>query len=197
MSKRKTSDKKAKARAEELKACAEDETTKMTRAEALAEIAGDYGDRAFSNYSQVRSLAINLRDHLRDYLCKEKESVFLVPPSGKFAAQDYGSGAFSVSGQGFLPLEPLSFGLAVRVSGDKDYLRIVMTVRKEGDVVFLTPDQGKAHKLILPVDEAQYATIVEALYEYLIDWFASRIDHYDNGDYGNNDIGFDIIRAAE
>lgn len=188
---------KAQDKAEKLKAKAEDSDLPMTRADALAEIAGDYGDRAFENYSQVRNIAINLRDHLRNYLCTDKDCVFLVPPSGKFGAKDYGSGAFSVAGKGFLPLEPLSFGLAVRVSGKKDYLRIVITVRKEADTVFLTPDHGKPHRLSLPVDEAQYLELVEELYEYLIDWFASRIDRYDNGDYGNNDIGFDIIRAAQ
>ena len=188
---------KGKDKAEALVKTAEDEATSMTRAEALAEIAGEYGDRALTNYSQVRNLAINLRDSLRDYLCHEKDCAFLVPPSGKFGARDYGSDAFSVSGKGFLPLEPISFGLAVLVSGKKDYIRIVITVRKEGDTLYLTPDNRKPHRINLPLDKAQITEITEAMYAYLVDWFASRIDRYDNGDYGNNDIGFDIVRAAQ
>ena len=184
-------------RAEELKKRAEDAGTALTRAEALAAIAGDYGDRALRNYAQVRNAAINLRDQLRDYLCTDRECVFLVPPRGKFGARDYGSGAYSVSGKGFLPLEPISFGLAVRVSGRKDYIRIVMTARIEAEQVTLTPDNGKPYRLGLPLSDAEFREIAEDLYDYLIDWFASRIDRYDHGRYGNTDIGFDIIRAAQ
>ena len=188
---------KGKDKADALVKKAEDDETSMTRAEALAEIAGEYGDRALTNYSQVRNLAINLRDSLRDYLCHDKDCVFLVPPSGKFGARDYGSEAYSVSGKGFLPLEPISFGLAVLVSGKKDYIRIVMTTRKEGDTLYLTPDNRKPYRLDLPISDDQLAEITEGVYAYLVDWFASRIDRYDNGDYGNNDIGFDIVRAAQ
>ena len=191
----------AQDKAEALKARADDDATPMTRAEALAEIAGDYGDRSFQNYSAVRNIAITLRDQLRAYMCMETDCVQLVPPSGKFGARDYGSAAFSVSGRGFLPLEPISFGLAVRVSGKKDYLRIVLTVRKEGTTYFITPDTGKPYRVTRPEEGREFPggtfdEVVEGLYSYLVDWFARRIDRYDNGDYGSNDIGFDIIRAV-
>ena len=187
----------AQEKAERLKAKAEDASTAMTRFQALAEIAGDYGDRALENYSGIRNIAQSLRDSLKAHLCADRDCVFLVPPSGKFGARDYGSGAFSVAGRGFLPLEPLSFGLAVRVSERKDYIRIVMTCRKEADTMYVTPDSGKPFRLSVPPTEAELEEVTEALYNYLVDWFASRIDRYDNGSYGNNDIGFDIIRAAQ
>ena len=187
----------AQEKAERLKARAEDADTSMTRFQALAEIAGDYGDRALENYSSIRNIAQSVRDSLRDHLCADGDCVFLVPPGGKFGARDYGSGAFSVAGRGFLPLEPLSFGLAVRVSDRKDYIRIVMTCRREADTMFVTPDTGRPFRLSLPPTESELEEMTEALYDYLIDWFASRIDRYDNGSYGNNDIGFDIIRAAQ
>ena len=28
-------------------------------------------------------------------------------------------------------------------------------------------------------------------------WFEGRVDQYDNGSYGNNDIGFDIMRVDD
>ena len=183
-------------KAEALKSEAAREDTALTRADALATIAGDYGDRALGNYSQTRNIAQGLRDRLSEHMCDERDCVFLVPPSGKFGARNYGSRAFSVSGKGFLPLEPISFGLAVRVSRNKDYIRIVVTVRREGDTIYLTPDTGKPYRVSAPPTEEQYAEVVESLYAYLVDWFASRIDRYDNGSYGNNDIGFDIIRAV-
>ena len=188
---------KGQDKAEELMERAEDDATPLTRAEALAEIAGEYGDRALANYTQTRNLAINLRDALRDYLCHETDCTYLVPPTGKFGARDYGSEAFSVTGKGFLPLEPISFGLAVRVSGKKDYIRINMNVRKEGETLYVTPDQRKPRRITLPLEDAEIQELAEYIYEYLVDWFASRIDRYDNGDYGNSDIGFDIVRAAQ
>ena len=187
----------ARDRADALVARAADESTEMTRFQALSEIAGDYGDRAFKNYSQIRNVAQTIRDSLREYMCSDGECTFLVPPSGKFGARDYGSGAFSVAGKGFLPLEPLSFGLAVRVSDRKDYIRIVMTCRKEADVMYVTPDNRRPYRLSLPPTEEEIADVTESIYDYLVDWFASRIDRYDNGTYGNNDIGFDIVRAAQ
>jgi|GEM_PF-210640 len=187
---------KAQDKADALIKRAADNATPLTRAEALAEIAGDYGDRSFQNYSAARNIAITLRDQFRDYLCSETDCVHLVPPSGKFGAKDYGSAAFSVAGKGFLPLEPISFGLAVKVSGKKDFLRIVITVRREADTFYLTPDTGKPYRVMAPLTDNSFDEVVEGLYAYLVDWFARRIDRYDNGDYGNNDIGFDIIRAV-
>ena len=30
-----------------------------------------------------------------------------------------------------------------------------------------------------------------------MNWFEGRVDQYDNGSYGNNDIGFDIMRVDD
>lgn len=161
----------------------------------LSAAAQIYGQRSFDNYAQIRSIAEQIRDGLCAWLDSSQQCVFLVPPQGAFKSENYGSAAFSVAGKGFLPLEPISFGLAVKISEDDDYMRLVMTARKEGDRMFLSLDNGKMLTIGLPIQETDLAAIFESLYEHLLHWFTHRVDNYDNGDYSSNDIGFDIQRA--
>ena len=89
---------------------------KKTRFQKISDAADEYGQRSFDNYAQIRSLAEQERNGLCEYLDSERQCVFLVPPQGPFVAQNYGSAAYSVARKGFLPLEPIAFGLGVRVS---------------------------------------------------------------------------------
>lgn len=167
----------------------------QTRLEKIAQAAQIYGERSFDNYSQIRSIAEQLRTALCENLDPGHQCVFVVPPQGPFQAQNYGSAAFSVAGKGFLPLEPMSFGLAVKVSGDNDFMRLILTCRKEGDKMFIQIEDAGEHILDLPTSEAGITTLLDAIYEYMLEWFTGRVDHYDNGSYGSNDIGFDIQRV--
>lgn len=164
--------------------------------QALFAVAETYGQRSFDNYAQIRSVAENIRDQLCAWLKADGPCVFLVPPEGRFSAQNYQSAAFSVAGQGYLPLKPISFGLAVLVSEDKDFMRIVITCRKEGDAMFIRLEKGDEIRLNLPVTDASFPPVLEAIYAYLTDFFQDRIDDYDNGRYGLQEIGFDIQRMT-
>ena len=93
----------------------------------IAAAAKIYGSRSFDNYAQIRSVAEAIRHGLCEWLDSEKQCVYLVPPQGPFTAQNYRSAAYSVSGKGFLPLEPISFGLAINISGDGDYICLLYT----------------------------------------------------------------------
>lgn len=168
-----------------------------SRLKDLSAAAEVYGQRSFDNYAQIRSVAEQIRDGLCAWLDSSQECVFLIPPQGPFKSENYGSAAFSVAGKGFLPLEPISFGLAVKVSEDDDFMRIVMTARKEGDRMFLSLENGQMLSLNLPTEETELKAIFESLYEHLLNWFNFRVDNYDNGNYGSNDIGFDIQRAEK
>ena len=163
----------------------------------IAAAAKIYGDRSFDNYAQIRSVSEAIRDGLCAWLDDSKQCVYLVPPQGPFTAQNYRSAAYSVSGKGFLPLEPISFGLAINISGDGDYMRLVMTCRKEGAKMFIHMDEGREASLNLPVQDAELATFFERIYEHLLHWFEGRVDQYDNGSYGSNDMGFDIQRVDD
>lgn len=162
----------------------------------IFDVAETYGQRSFNNYAQIRSLAENVRDGFCNYLNSEGPCVFLVPPEGRFAAQNYQSAAFSVAGKGYLPLTPISFGLAVLVSEDRDYVRVKMTCRKEGDEIFIRLERGAVVSLALPLKDESFEPLFEALYQHLIDYFKDQIDDYDNGRYGVREIGFDIQRMT-
>ena len=108
-----------------------------SRLSLISAAAKIYGARSFDNYAQIRSIAEQIRDGLCEWLESGKQCVFLVPPQGAFTAQNYRSGAFSVTGKGFLPLEPISFGLAINISGEGDFMRLVLTCRKEGDKMYI------------------------------------------------------------
>ena len=166
-----------------------------SRLSEISEAARLYGERSFDNYAQIRSVAEQLRDGLCKWLDDDLQCVYLVPPQGEFGAQNYRSAAFSVSGKGFLPLEPISFGLAINISGEGDYMRLVLTCRKEGEKMFVHIEEGSETELALPLEPEQLTNFYGKIHEHLLDWFNSRIDHYDNGRYGNADIGFDIMRA--
>ncbi len=170
-----------------------DKTVPLDKIKAAARV---YGERSFDNYAQIRSIAEAIRDGLCQYLHSGKQCVFLVPPQGPFQAQNYGSAAFSVAGKGFLPLEPLSFGLAIRISGDDDYMRVIMTCRKEGDRMFVQLDANDPVTLSLPAKEDELNDLFSGIYNYILNWFENRVDQYDHGSYGSNDIGFDIQRAT-
>ncbi|MGB3455519.1 MAG: hypothetical protein WBG08_00235 [Litorimonas sp.] len=170
------------------------------RLQALFEVAQEYGDRSFENYARIRSLAETLRDEFCAWLSEEPGCVFLVPPEGRFSAKNYQSAAFSVAGKGYLPLKPIAFGLAVRVSSDKDFMRLKVTCRKEGELMFVRLERGAEIKVPQPVDGAVEDGALEplfnAVYTHLLDFFQDRIDDYDNGRYGTQEIGFDIQRMS-
>ncbi|WP_298917845.1 hypothetical protein [uncultured Algimonas sp.] len=166
------------------------------RLQALFEVAQNYGERSFENYSRIRSLAETLRDEFCAWLSEQPGCVFLVPPEGRFSAKNYQSAAFSVAGKGYLPLKPISFGLAVRVSQDKDFMRLKVSCRKEGDVMFVRLERGPEIKLGMPVSDDALLPLFEEIYAHLMKFFQDRIDDYDNGRYGVQEIGFDIQRMT-
>lgn len=169
-----------------------------SRFKQISDAANEYGGRSFDNYAKIRSLAEQIQASLCAYLRDDDEKadkcVYLVPPQGAFGSRNYGSAAFSVSGKGFLPLEPISFGLGVRVTTSGDFMRLVLNCRKEGEHLYLSVDQHKAYDFELPINEDDIAACKEGLFQHLLHWFADRVERYDHGDYGSTDIGFDIQR---
>lgn len=163
-----------------------------TRFDALAEAAARYGDASLDNYSLIRSLAEAISSGFCRYLGDKKKCVYLVPPTGAWAAQGFGSGAFSVSGKGFLPLEPISFGLGVRVSKTGDWIRLVITAAKQGPDLDVSIEGGQDFSFRLPFDEEQLQAFFVVLYARLTDWFNDQADHFENGAYGGRAIGFDF-----
>lgn len=171
------------------------ETSRLSEIWKAAEI---YGVRSFDNYAQIRSVAETLRDLLCAWLHPgDAPCVFLVPPEGPFQAQNYQSGAFSVSGTGYLPLKPISFGLAIRISEDKDYMRLLMHCQKEGNLMKISIGKESPTALELPLDETQMTPLFERIHGHILSFFQDSVAKYDEGDYGTSAIGFDIYRVPE
>ena len=169
-----------------------------SRLSKIWEAAEVYGARSFDNYAQIRSLAETLRDLLCAWLHKGDEPcVYLVPPEGPFQAENYQSGAFSVSGTGYLPLKPISFGLAIRISEDKDYMRLVMHCQKAGQLMKISIGKESPISVKLPLDEDEMTPLFELIYGHILAFFKDSVDQYDEGDYGTSVIGFDIFRVPE
>ncbi|ABI67152.1 MULTISPECIES: hypothetical protein [Maricaulis] len=169
-----------------------------TRFDDLADAAERYGGCSLDNYAVIRSVAENISTGFCRFLGAQGDvCVHLVPPQGAWTPRPYRSGAFSVSGSGFLPLGAISFGLAVKVSRTGDWTRLVLTCAKKGRHVEIAIANGPVFDLNLPLDADALQGVFEKLHAHLVAWFSDQADLYDNGDYGGRTIGFDLVHSDE
>ena len=145
------------------------------------------------NYARVRQIAEELRGGLCDYIgASDGICVRLVPPTGPFEQKEYGDEAFSIPSKGFRTLGPIAFGLAVRVSRGTDWMRLLISCEKIGTNFHVDIQGGKTFSLSMPVSENDPIDFYDYVYSHVSDWFQSQIDHYQRGDYGTREIGFDF-----
>lgn len=172
---------------------------KATPFDQLADAAERYGRFSLENYSRVRSLAERLAAGFCAYLGggHGERCCYLVPADGAWTPADFRSGAFSVSGQRFLPLEPIRFGLAVRVSRTGDWMRLALTAATNGEAMDVHVEHGETYTFALPLNDADMGTFFSHLHRHLVDWFEERARHYEHGEYGGGGgIGFDFLEAG-
>ncbi|WP_084420849.1 hypothetical protein [Henriciella litoralis] len=170
----------------------------MSRFDELKAIAKTYQDLAAENYARVRQLAEEVRAGLCDYLdASDGVCVRLVPPAGQFEPKDYGPKAFSIPPQGFRPLGPIAFGLAVRVSGGTDWMRVITQCQKIGDRFVLDIQGGDSFTLSLPLTKDDSSQLFEYVYQHLMGWFQTQIDRYETGEYGTREIGFEFSHVTD
>ena len=72
-----------------------------------------------------------------------------------------------------------------------------MTCRKEGERMYIGIEQAHQYEIDLPASKEDLNGLFESIYQHLLGWFADRVETYDNGNYGSNDIGFNIYRIDE
>jgi hypothetical protein len=120
----------------------------------------------------------------------------LVAPAGPFEARDYGDEAFSLPPSGFRPLAPIQFGLAVRVSRGVDWMRVTIECQKIGDKLIARIVGGEEFTLQIPLAENEPEPFFEYIYQHVLGWFQDQVKHYQAGDYGTREIGFDISREG-
>ncbi len=165
----------------------------MSRFETLITTVETYQALAAENYNRIRMLAEEVRSGLCDYIgASDGICVHLVPPAGSFEPRAYGDAAFSVAPRGFRPLVPITFGLAVRVSRQADWLRLVVTCRKSGESFAVEIEDGVSYAIRLPITPEDSHPLYAHIYGHILDWFASNIEGYEDGSYGARAIGFDL-----
>jgi hypothetical protein len=165
----------------------------MSRFDELTQTVEAYQGLAAENYDRIRQLAHDLRQGLCDYIgASDGPCVHLVPPAGAFEPRAYGDQAFSMAPRGFRALGPISFGLAVRVSKQSDWLRVVLECRKNGDTFFVEIEDGQEYEIKMPLSGADPDALYEHIYQHILHWFSDNIESYSQGDYGTREIGFDI-----
>ncbi len=170
----------------------------MSRFDELITTVEAYQALAAENYARVRQMAEEIRAGLCDYLdAADGICVRLVPPAGEFQPKDYGDHAFSMPPRGFRPLGPIAFGLAVRVSHGTDWIRVTTQCQKIGDFFILDIQGGESFKLTLPLTKDDSATLFEYVYQHVLNWFQSKMDQYQQGEYGTREIGFDFSREPD
>jgi hypothetical protein len=166
----------------------------MSRADELARIVTRYRVLAAENYVRIRTLAEAIRDGFCTYLGADgPPCVLLAPPSGPFEPRDYGDAAFTAPPSGFQPLTPIAFGLIVRITPQGDWLRVVMRCAKEGETFRVSIAEGVDYAFRLPLQEGPPHEFLDALYAHVRDYFAGAIENYEQGEYGDHAIGFDIM----
>ena len=165
----------------------------MSRFDKLIETVETYQALAAENYDRIRLLAGEVRSGFCDYLGSgDGVCVHLVPPTGQFEPKEHGDKAFSLPPRGFRLLGPISFGLAVRVSREQDWLRLTMECRKIGETFIVQIEDGSEYEFRLPLTDADPQPFYDHLYNHILLWFAGRIERYKDGDYGTREIGFDF-----
>lgn len=167
--------------------------------ETLADAAERYGEFSLENYARIRSLAERISAGFCGYLggSSPHRCCYLVPPEGSWAPADFRSGAFSVSGMRFLPLGPIQFGLAVRVSRTGDWMRLVLSAAKNGEAMDVHVAQGETYTFSMPLDDAEMTAFFAHLHSHLVDFFEDQSRHYEHGEYGGGGgIGFDFMEAG-
>ncbi|MCW5724899.1 MAG: hypothetical protein KIS81_08060 [Maricaulaceae bacterium] len=174
-----------------------DDAARKSRFSQMAASAERYGELSFENYSQIRSFAERASEGFCAFLRGQGEApcAHLVPPDGPWVPAPHRSGAFSVSGAGFLPLEPIAFGLAVRVSNTGDWLRLTLTCAKQGPELEVSVSGGRSYSFDLPLRDEQLQEFFQLLFDHIKGWFDDESDHYENGAYGGRGMGFDFAHV--
>jgi hypothetical protein len=165
----------------------------LSRFEELVAVVETYQTLAAENYNRIRTLAEAVRSGLCDYIgAPDGICVHLVPPTGQFEPKPYGDRAFSMAPRGFRQLEPIAFGLAVRVSSHADWLRVSMQCRKSGESFVVQIEDGAEYEFRLPMQDTDPVPFYSHVYSHVLNWFSDNIERYKVGEYGAREIGFDF-----
>jgi hypothetical protein len=173
----------------------EQEGVEGREAELFAAV-GAYQTAARENYSRIRALAEAIRAGFCAYIASANPPcVLLVPPAGPFEPKDHGDGAFSAQPQGLITLQPIAFGLAIRLTPEGNWMRQTFICHKEGQQFTVKVEGGPTHQFGLPLHQQDPQIFFEALYDHILSHFEEAVRNYEEGETDAREIGFDFFPA--
>ena len=170
----------------------------MSKHIKLLETVEKYQALAAENYNRIRKLAEEIDAGMCDFMRSNTgQCVHLVPPMGQFEPKPYRDEAFSMPARGFRPLGPVAFGLAIRVTPGTDWLRVTLECRKVGEDFIVQIVGGDEYKTKIPLADHDPEPLYELIYAHVYDWFADKMERYEDGDQGTREIGFDFADEVD
>ncbi len=165
----------------------------LTRHDVLVGAAERYRTAAQANYDRVTTLAERVRAGLCGWLgAMDGTCVFLVPALGPYETRAYGEAAFSMRAKGFKSLDPILFGLAIRITREGDWFRLPVTARRDGPRLDFDIHDGPTLSLGIEPTDTELEAVFQAVHAHVLEFFQRGLSLYENGDYAGGEIGFRI-----
>ena len=165
----------------------------QTKFDELRAAVHEYGEAAFQNLLRCRALASAVLDGFHQFEGCAPQNVVAVPATGPFdPGKAYGDEAFSFSSRQVIILEPVRFGLCLRVGTAEDagalWLRTVISAEITGD----TFDVYVASQPLIrvPLDfEGALGPVFEAIHREFLHTFTLEVQEFNDQRFKTG-IGF-------
>lgn len=170
--------------------------SEVHRIDKIRAAAQAYGESSVRQQQLIAAFGKDLLAELAPYLHRGKHLVHGVTPKGDWIpGQDYVDAAFSYYDAGLLTLEPIDFGIAIRVDNVDDdgacWVRVVLTLSKVGDKILASI--GENAKTTIPVhySAADLRGVCEMIFVTVLKLFTTDVENARGGPYASSGaIGF-------
>jgi len=170
----------------------------MSRIEAVAAAANEYGQRSVENMEMGRRLGRKIIEGYDKYLRPEGGLVVGVPPHGEWRhdAGDYRDATFSCYHVPILTVRDIEFGMCVTVL-ENLWVRQVVRLEKQGDRIAVFVDNGEAVWVPTEYSDGDIEGVCERLYQALLGLYRGDVNVFLHGDERQMTIGFGGSRVGK
>jgi hypothetical protein len=165
----------------------------MDRIEQIREAAREYGKHSIENMQMGETLGREIMAAFDTYLTPKGGLVIGVPPIGSWEHDkgDYRDAAFSYYHEPLLTVSQTQFGIGVHIL-DNLWVRLVVTLRKQGDRIGVFCGHGNNEALWIPEkgSAADIGRVCERLFQTLLGYYRGDVNVFVYGDEKMLTIGF-------